>query len=58
MLTIGWISSKEELDALNELDDIIQDTVKPFQFDLSKRQLKAFVKKGGFTNEEHYIKLR
>jgi hypothetical protein len=55
-LTISSISSTKELDDLNQLVEKPQDTVPPYEFTLSKRQFKEFIKNEGFSEGETFVR--
>jgi len=55
-LTISRISRKHELDNLVEIAENPEDTIPPAVFSINKKQFKHFVKKGGFTDKEVFIR--
>lgn len=56
VLSIGSISSKEEIQKLKEITETASDTIST-NFSLTKRQFKRFVKQDGFSKEETFIRM-
>jgi len=55
-LVVSRISTKEEIEKLKEITETQQDTVPPYEFTVTKKQFKEFVKNDGFSNSEIFIK--
>ncbi|CAN5738746.1 hypothetical protein BH11BAC7_BH11BAC7_09880 [soil metagenome] len=55
-VALSTIAAGSELDDLREITESAQDTVAPRQFVLTKNQFQAFIKKGGFSEGEVFIK--
>lgn len=54
ILTIGNISDSSAINQLKELTHSDSDTI---SFSLTKKQFKTFIKKGGFTDNQKFIRL-
>lgn len=57
-LKISRISRQYELDNLMEITASPEDTIPPETFNISKKEFNEFVKRGGFTDEEIFLKLK
>lgn len=57
-LMISSISTKEEIESLKVITETAQDTVAPYNFIATKRQFKKFVKNGGFSDSETFVKMK
>jgi hypothetical protein len=57
-LKISQISRQHELDNLMEISETPEDTIPPESFSINKKQFNEFVKKGGFTDVEIFIKVK
>lgn len=55
-LTISSISSKTDIDNLREILELPTDTVLPYKFTPTRRQLKKFVRNDGFSTIEIFVK--
>jgi len=55
-LTLGTISTKEDIDKLRELTETKSDSI--YTFRPSKKQLRRFLKNKGFSSEDTYVKIR
>jgi len=55
-LVVSRISTKEEIESLKEKTETQQDTVPPYEFTITKKQFKEFVKNDGFRNSEIFVK--
>jgi len=56
VLSIGSISSKNDIQKLKEITETSSDTIST-NFSLTKRQFKNFVKQNGFSEEEKFIRM-
>ena len=57
-LTISSISSTQDIESLKEITQSPQDTVAPYSFSPTKKQFKKFIRNGGFSNEEKFVKVK
>ncbi len=57
-LTISNISQKADLENLKEITENTQDTIPPYNFSPTKKQFKEFVRKGGFSETEKFVRLK
>ena len=57
-LSISKISEAEDLGKLKEISESAQDTVAPYQFNMSKKQFNEFVRKEGFGQTETFVRIR
>jgi hypothetical protein len=57
-LTIGSISSSQEIETLKSITESSKDTIMPFKFVLSKKQFKDFIKRDGFSDSEIFVKVK
>ncbi len=55
-LIISSISTKFDLENLKEITETTQDTIVPYNFTTTKRQFKNFIKKGGFSDSETFVR--
>lgn len=55
-LIISSISTKLDLENLKEITETTQDTIAPYNFTTTKRQFKNFIKKGGFSDSETFVR--
>jgi len=55
-LTIGLVTSMEELNALREITNAKNDSV--YTFRPTRKQWRKFLKEKGFQNEERYVKIK
>lgn len=55
-VTLGSISTKEEIDNLRELTQTKSDSV--YSFRPTKKELRKFLKANGFSDKDTYIKIR
>ncbi len=55
---ISSISTKKEIENLQDITEVAQDTVAPYNFTATKRQFKKFVKNDGFRDSETFVKLK
>jgi len=55
-LQISSISTKQDVENLKAITESTQDTVAPYQFSVTKRQFKEFIRNGGFSDNEIFIK--
>ena len=56
-LNLNDISTKEEIEILEEITETKKDSSETFVIKPSKKQFRAFVKKNGFSKGEVYIKI-
>ena len=57
-LIISNISTKKEIKNLQEIAELAQDTITPYNFTTTKRQFRRFVKNDGFRDHEIFVKLK
>ncbi len=57
-LKISQISRQYELDNLMEISETPEDTIPPESFNINKKQFNEFVKKGGFSDTEVFVRLK
>ena len=55
-LTLGTISTKEDIEKLRELTETKSDSI--YTFRPTKKQLKQFLRDKGFSNEDSYVKIK
>ena len=55
-LVISRISTKDEIEKLKEITEILEDTVPHYNFTATKKQFGKFIKNDGFSNNEIFIK--
>ena len=55
-LTLGTISTKEDIEKLRELTEANSDSI--YTFRPTKKQLKKFLRDKGFSKEDIYVKER
>lgn len=55
-LVISSISGEHDIDNLKEIAETSIDTIPPYQFTMTKKQFKKFVKNGGFSESEVFVK--
>jgi len=55
-LVVSSISTKQDIENLKSITESPQDTVAPYNFALTKKQFKEFIKKDGFTEAEKFIR--
>ena len=55
-LTLGTVSTKDDIEKLRDLTEAKSDSV--YTFHPTKKQLKQFLKEGGFSHEEIYVKIK
>jgi hypothetical protein len=55
-LTLGAVSSKEDINKLRELTDTKSDSI--FSFRPKKKELKKFLEENGFSDKDTYIKIK
>lgn len=56
-LEMSGISNPEDIQKLKVITESSQDTL-PYEFELTKKQFKRFVKDNGFSNTETFIKIK
>lgn len=56
ILSIGSISNNSDIQKLKQITHTTHDTVS-YQFSLTKRQFKKFIKQNGFANQEKFTRL-
>ena len=57
-LIISSISTKEDIENLQEITETAQDTVTNYSYTATKRQFKKFVKNDGFSDSETFVRLK
>jgi len=57
-LTVSSISSQMEIDNLKEITEMMDDTVPPYNFTVTKKQFKEFVVNDGFSEVESFVRLK
>ena len=57
-LIISEISVDQEVRNIHEITEYKQDTAETYNFTLTKKQFKEFVKNNGFRKSETFIKLK
>ena len=57
-LIISSISTKEDIENLKKITETTQDTVTNYNFTVSKKEFKKFVKNDGFSDSETFVKLK
>lgn len=57
LLNMNDISTKQEIEMLEEIMETKKDTALPFVIKPTKKQFREFVKRNGFSNGESYIKI-
>ena len=55
-LILSSISTKLDIENLEEITETPQDTVPPYKFSATKKQFKEFIKNDGFSDSETFIK--
>lgn len=55
-VTLGTVSTKDDIDNLRELTNTSSDSV--FSFRPTKKELKKFLKENGFSEKDTYLKIR
>lgn len=55
-LVFSSISTKEDIENLKTITESTQDTVAPNKFATTKKQFKEFIKNGGFTDSETFVR--
>jgi hypothetical protein len=55
-LTFSSISSELDIQNLNKLTEAPQDTISPYQFTLTRKDFKKFVRNGGFSEGETFVR--
>ena len=55
-LTVGQISTKQDLDTLQAITESPADTVPPYQITATKRQFRKFVRAKGFSDQEVFVR--
>ncbi|NVO19884.1 MAG: hypothetical protein HXX13_09290 [Bacteroidetes bacterium] len=55
-ITIGSISSKFDLEKLQEITETSKDTVPPHKFTVTKKQFRKFIRRDGFSENEIFIR--
>lgn len=55
-LTFSSISSKLDIDNLKEITETPNDTIPPYKFTATKKQLKKFIRNDGFSDSETFVK--
>jgi hypothetical protein len=55
-LQISSISTKQDVENLKAIAESTQDTVAPYQFSVTKKQFKEFIRNGGFSDNEIFVK--
>jgi hypothetical protein len=55
-VTLGTVSTKDDINNLRELTDTKSDSV--FSFRPTRREMKKFLKGNGFSDEDTYLKVR
>lgn len=58
LLVVSSISAKEDIDKLKALTEIPQDTLLHYKVTITKKQMKEFVRNGGFADRERYVKVK
>ncbi|MES2287045.1 MAG: hypothetical protein V4547_15240 [Bacteroidota bacterium] len=57
ILTLSDINTREEVTILNEITETPADTIS-YDFEVSKKQFKQFLKLGGFRDTDFFIKMK
>jgi hypothetical protein len=57
-LMISSISDKNDKESLKTITESSEDTVAPYNFTVSKKQFKEFIKNNGFSDSESFVKLK
>jgi len=57
-LILSRISTKSEIENLEELTETPRDTVSTYEFTVKKKQFKEFIKNEGFSDSEVFVKQR
>lgn len=55
-LVFSSISTKQDIENLKTITESTQDTVAPYKFATTKKQFKEFIKNGGFTDSETFVR--
>lgn len=55
-LTLGTISDPDGIQLLEEIAELPADTLRPRHFQVSRRQFREFVREGGFSEKEIYVR--
>jgi hypothetical protein len=55
-LVISSVSTKQDIENLNEIIEKPQDTIPPYQYTLTKKQFKEFVQNDGFSEGETFVR--
>ena len=59
MLTLSYISGKEDIDLLNEITRTPEDTSKStINYDINKKQFKKFLNSDGFRNIDTFVRVK
>lgn len=56
-LVISGVSTKQDIDNLKQITENVTDTIPPYKFTVTKKQFKEFIKNGGFSDSETFIRL-
>ncbi len=57
-LIISKISAKQEIENLKEITETPEDTITPYNFTVTKKQFKEFIKSKGFSKSENFVKIK
>jgi len=57
-LILSSISTKLDIENLKEITETATDTVSTYKFSPSKKQFKKFIKNGGFSDSETFVRLK
>ena len=55
-LVISSISTKQDIENLKTLTESTQDTIASYKFTTTKKQFKEFIKNGGFSDSETFVR--
>ena len=55
-LQISSVSTKQDVENLKAITESTQDTLAPYQFSVTKKQFKEFIRNGGFSDNEIFVK--
>lgn len=57
-LIISRISKEQDIENLKEITETAQDTLANYNFTVTRREFKKFVKNNGFTDSETFVRLK
>lgn len=55
-IVISRISTKQDIENLKEITENATDTIPPYNFTVTKKQFKEFIKRDGFSDSEIFVR--